>query len=256
MNKNALITGGSRGIGLGIAQCLAAEGWNLGINGVRPEEQVETTLTELRQSGVEVIYCQGNIASKEDRHNMIQKMVGHFGHLNVLINNAGVAPRERKDLLDMSEESYDRVLDINLKGTFFLSQLAAREMVKSRTADPEFPAYLVNISSISATVVSPNRGQYCISKAGMSMVTQLFAARLGELNIPVYEIRPGVIYTDMTSVVKEKYDKLIREGLCVQKRWGYPDDIGKAVAAITRGDLPYSTGQVIMIDGGLTMPRL
>ena len=256
MKRIALITGGSRGIGLGIAKALAEEGWNLAINGMRAAPAVVDTISQLRQFGTNVIYCQGNIASAADRQAIIDRTVGHFGHLNVLVNNAGIAPRERKDLLEMSEESYDRVMDVNLKGTFFLSQLAAREMLQSKTDEPARQACIVNISSISATVVSVNRGQYCISKAGMSMVTQLFAARLGKEGIPVYEIRPGITLTDMTSVVKEKYDKLIAEGLCVQPRWGYPEDIGKAVAGLARGDFPYSTGQVIMIDGGLTMSRL
>jgi NAD(P)-dependent dehydrogenase (short-subunit alcohol dehydrogenase family) len=254
--KVALITGGSRGIGLGIARALAAEGWCLAINGVRPEESVGHTLDELRTTGVEVIYVQGDIGQGEDRVRMIREVIDHFGHLNALINNAGVAPQERNDLLEMTEGSYDRVMGINLKGTFFLSQLAAREMVALKKADPDFEAYIVNISSISATVASINRGQYCISKAGMSMVTQLFANRLAPEGIPVYELRPGVIKTDMTSVVTEKYDKLIAEGLTLQPRWGFPEDVGKAVAALVRGDFPYSTGQVIMIDGGLTQARL
>jgi NAD(P)-dependent dehydrogenase (short-subunit alcohol dehydrogenase family) len=148
------------------------------------------------------------------------------------------------------------VLNINLKGTFFLSQLAAKKMLATKEKHSDASFAIINISSISATIVSPNRGQYCISKAGMSMVTQLFAARLGENGIPVYEVRPGVIYTDMTSVVKEKYDHLLKNGLAVQPRWGYPADVGKAVAALVRGDFPYSTGQVVMVDGGLTMQRL
>lgn len=252
----ALITGGSRGIGLGIAQSLAKENWNLAINGMRHESAVKETLDALQNGKNEVIYCQGNIGESADRHRIIQQVINRFGQLNALINNAGVAPKERKDLLDMSEESYDRVMNINLKGTFFLSQLAAKEMVKSKEKDSEFPGVIINISSISATVVSVNRGQYCISKAGMSMVTQLFAARLGDIGIPVYEIRPGVISTDMTAVVKEKYDHLFQEGLSVQKRWGYPEDVALAVTSILKGDFPYSTGQVFMVDGGLTMPRL
>lgn len=255
MKKTALITGGSRGIGLGIAQHLAKAGWDLAINGMRPEEEV-SSLDDLRQSGIKVVYCQGNVGTSEGRQSVMEKTLHAFGHLNVLVNNAGVAPKERHDLLDVSEESYDRVMDINLKSAFFLSQMAAKAMIKAKQAQPDFAACIINVSSISATVASVNRGQYCISKAGMSMATQLFAARLGEVGIPVYELRPGVIYTDMTSVVKEKYDKLIGEGLCVTPRWGYPDDIGKAVAALVRGDFPYSTGQVIMIDGGLTIPRL
>lgn len=257
MKKVALITGGSRGIGLGVAKALAAEGWLLAVNGMRPEESVRATLTDLENAGAgEAIYCQGNIGDADSRVRIIAEVMAKWGRLNALVNNAGVAPKERKDLLEMSEESFDRVLGINLKGTFFLSQLAAKEMIKSKEKDPDFPAFIINMSSISATVASVNRGQYCMSKAGMSMATQLFAIRLGEYNIPVYEVRPGVIMTDMTAVVKEKYDRLFGEGLAVQRRWGYPEDVGKAVASLLRGDFPYSSGQVIMVDGGLTLPRL
>ena len=164
MKKVALVTGGSRGIGLGIAQSLAKENWSLAINGMRPESAVVETLEQLQSLGTEVIYCQGNIGDRSDRENIIQKIVTSFGHLNVLVNNAGVAPKERKDLLEMSEESFDRVLNINLKGAFFLSQLAAKEMLKSKKADSGFEAAIVNVSSISATMVSINRGQYCISQ--------------------------------------------------------------------------------------------
>lgn len=255
-NKVALITGGTRGIGFGIAQSLAKEGWNLAINGMRRELAVTATLEQLKTGKNKVIYCQGNVGNSEDRKLIIKKVVNHFGQINVLVNNAGVAPKERKDLLEMEESSYDRVMNINLKGSFFLSQLAAKSMIVTKEKNKKFEAAIINISSISATIISTNRGQYCISKAGMSMVTQLFAARLGEEGIPVYEIRPGVIYTDMTSVVKEKYDRLFENGLTIQPHWGYPKDVGKAVASLVRGDFPYSTGQVIMVDGGITLQRL
>lgn len=255
MRKVALITGGSRGIGLGIALKLAQEGWDLAINGMRPASEV-STLQELQALGTQVIYCQGSVADADARQRIVEQVLDTFGQLNVLVNNAGIAPRVRLDILETTEESYDEVMNTNLKSAFFLSQLAAREMVKQKTKDASFPAIIVNVSSISATVVSVNRGEYCVSKAGLSMVTQLFATRLGKVGIPVYEVRPGVTYTDMTSGVKEKYDKLIEDGLCVTPRWGYPEDVGKVVAALVRGDFPYSTGQVIMIDGGLTIPRL
>jgi NAD(P)-dependent dehydrogenase (short-subunit alcohol dehydrogenase family) len=174
----------------------------------------------------------------------------------VLVNNAGVAPKERKDILETSEESFDRLISTNLKSTYFLTQLAANWMIGQKKTDTSFTSCIINVSSISATVASVNRGEYCVSKAGLSMVTQLFAVRLGEFDIPVYEVRPGVIYTDMTAGVKEKYDKLFENGLAVQNRWGYPDDVGKAVTALALGNFPYSTGQVIMIDGGLTLSRL
>jgi 3-oxoacyl-[acyl-carrier protein] reductase len=256
MNKVALITGGSRGIGLGIAQLLAKEDIDLAINGVRPEESVSETLDQLRSLGVEVIYCQGDISSAENRSAMINKIRDRFGRLNFLINNAGVAPKERKDILEASEESFEYVLKTNLQGPYFLSQAVANWLVEQKKSDPNFWGTIVNVSSISATVASVNRGEYCVAKAGLSMATQLFATRLGEFDLPVYEVRPGVIATDMTAGVKEKYDNLIAQGLTVQKRWGVPEDIGKTVAALVRGDMPYSTGSVIMIDGGLTISRL
>lgn len=256
MQKIALITGGSRGIGLGIAHALAKAGCQIAINGMRPEESVAEVLSELRQYGVDVIYCQGNIAEAEGRQQILDSIIKTYGHLNVLVNNAGVAPKERGDLLDMSEQSYDRVMGINLKGPFFLSQLVANHFLDQKRHNPDFDAMMINISSISATIISVNRGQYCISKAGMSMMTQLFAVRLGADGIPVYEIRPGVTMTDMTAGVKQKYDDLIAQGLCVTPRWGYPEDVGKAVVSMVQGHFPYSTGQVIMVDGGLTLPRL
>ncbi len=256
MKKVALITGGSRGIGLGIAKSLAQAGFDLAINGVRNEEDAQGALEELRQLGAEVLYCQGDVGKEESRKAIMEKIRSHFGRLNVLVNNAGVAPKERKDILEATEESFDYVLDTNLKSSYFLSQAAANWMVEQKGADDSFEAAIINVSSISATVVSINRGEYCIAKAGMSMATQLFAVRLGEYNIPVYEVRPGIIATDMTAKVTGKYDKLIAEGLTVQQRWGLPDDVGKAVAALSTGSFPYSTGQVIMVDGGMNIPKL
>ena len=256
MKKVALITGGSRGIGLGIARELATNNFNIAINGVRPQSAVEDVLESLRESGAEVIYCQGDLALTADRANIIQNVKDHYKRLNVLVNNAGIAPRERRDILEATEESFDEVVSTNLKGNYFLTQLAANWMIAQKKEDPGFAGSIINVSSISATVASVNRGEYCISKAGISMATQLFAVRLGEFDIPVFEVRPGVISTDMTSGVKDKYDKLISGGLCVTPRWGYPDDVGKAVAALAVGNFPYSTGQVIMVDGGLTLPRL
>ena len=256
MQKVALVTGGSRGIGLGIARELAKAGFDLAINGVREEPAVKETLNDLRTTGRDVIYCQGNLASPSARQKIIDKIKDHFGQLNTLVNNAGMAPRERRDILEATEESFDEVLATNLKGNYFLTQLAANWMIAQKKNQPEFAASVINVSSISATVASVNRGEYCISKAGISMATQLFAVRLGEFNIPVYEVRPGIISTDMTSGVKEKYDRMIDDGLCVTRRWGYPEDVGRAVAALATGSFLYSTGQVIMCDGGLTIPRL
>ena len=220
----ALVTGGSRGIGFGIARQLAEQGYDLAINGMRPEEQVKESLDELRSLGAEVIYVPGDIGSSESRKAMIDGVREKFGALNWLVNNAGVAPRERLDVLETTEESFDFVVGTNLRGAFFLSQLAANWLVEQKKADASFCGGIINVSSISATVVSINRGEYCIAKAGLSMATQLFATRLGEYDLPVYEVRPGVTKTDMTSGVTDKYDKLIEEGLCVTRRWGFPED--------------------------------
>lgn len=256
MARTALVTGGSRGIGLGIAERLALEGWSLVINGVRAEADAQGALDGLRAHGVPVTYARGDVGSKEGRAAILEQVLGRHGAPNLLVNNAGVAPLERKDLLEMTEESYDRVLGINLRGPMFLTQAIARAMVEAKSKDAAFGACIVTVSSISATVASINRGEYCVAKAGLSMLTELFATRLGPHGIPVYEVRPGVIRTDMTAGVQAKYDKLIAEGLCVQPRWGTPEDVGRAVAALARGDFPYSTGQVVMVDGGLTIPRL
>lgn len=254
--KAALITGGSRGIGFGIAIKLAKAGFDIAINGMRPEIDVTKALDELRGYGVDVIYCQGNIGEGTDRQNIIDKVKSSFGQLNVLVNNAGVAPKERNDVLETTEESFDRVLNINLRGSYFLTQLAANWLVEQKTAEPDFKGCIITVSSVSAQTVSVNRGEYCVSKAGLGMMTQLFAVRLGDYDIPVYEVRPGVIKTDMTAGVQEKYDKMFADGIAVQRRWGLPDDIGKAVASLANGDFPYSTGQVILVDGGMSIPRL
>ena len=256
MNKNVLITGGSRGIGFGIAKELAKAGCNLAINGMRKEEQITEILQELKTLGAEVIYCQGDISSSHDRTRIIQTTLDKFSKIHVLVNNAGIAPKVRLDLLALTEESYDQVMSTNLKGPFFLTQEIAGHMAALTSTDVDFQACIVNISSISATIASTTRGEYCISKSGMSMMTKLFAVKLGEYNIPVYEVRPGVIETDMTSGVLEKYQKLIAEGLTIEPRMGLPEDIGKVVSALVEKRIPYATGQVITVDGGLSLPRL
>lgn len=187
---------------------------------------------------------------------MLADIIAKFGALNVLVNNAGVAPKVRADIMDMTEESYERVMAINLKGPYFLTQLVARHMAEMKNKNPDFEGCIINIGSVSADTASISRGEYCLSKAGVTMATKLWAARLGEYDIPVYEIRPGVIKTDMTATVTEKYDKLIADGLTIQPRWGYPEDIAKAAAMLARGDLAYSTGQIINIDGGMQVSRL
>ncbi|NID12207.1 3-ketoacyl-ACP reductase [Fibrivirga algicola] len=254
--RTAFITGSSRGIGLGIAEHLARKGFDLAINGVRAESEVTSVLAGLRELGADVIYCQGSIAEADARQAMLTRINDHFGRLNLLVNNAGVAPRVRADILEATEESFDQVLTTNLKGAYFLTQAVANWLIEQKKEATDFQGSIITVSSISATVASVNRGDYCISKAGLSMATQLFAVRLGEFGIPVYEVRPGVIKTDMTAGVSARYDQLIADGLTVQPRWGLPDDVGRAVAAIAEGGFPYSTGQVFMVDGGLTLARL
>jgi len=256
MKRVALITGGARGIGFGVSMCLAAEGFDLAVCGVREESAAAEAIGQLRRTGADVLYGRCDVADPAARAAMLARVRERFGRLHVLVNNAGVAPKIRADLLDATEESFEYVMRTNLQGPYFLTQAAARWMVEQKRADSDFQGCIINVSSVSATVASVNRGEYCISKAGVGMATQLWAARLGEFGIPVYEVRPGIIKTDMTAGVTAKYDKLIAEGLLVQPRWGLPDDVGRACAMLARGDLPYSTGQVLMIDGGLTLARL
>ena len=255
--KVALVTGGGRGIGFGICEKLAADGFNLVLSGRSDASKVADAVAKLEAVGVEVLYCSGDVSSADDRAAMLVAIKERFGRLDVLVNNAGVAPKERTDILAATEDSYEWIMKINLQGPYFLTQACANWMIEQRQADDSFAGCIINIGSISATVVSPNRGDYCISKAGLGMLSSLFAARLGEFSIPVYEIRPGIIKTDMTAGVTGKYDNLIdNTDLLVEKRWGLPEDIGKLAAAMARGDMPYATGQVIYVDGGLTMNRL
>ena len=257
----ALVTGGTRGIGFGCAEALAREGWDLAVCGMRAEAEARPALDTLRGHGAEVLYVQADIGSDEAPELLTSAVTSRFARLDLLVNNAGVAPKERKDILEASAESFDRVLRINLRGPWFLTQAAARMMREEGSAgagprDAASRKCIVFISSMSATVASVNRGEYCISKAGLSMASLLWATRLAGDGISVFEIRPGIIRTDMTAAVTEKYDRLIDQGLTLQKRWGIPQDVGKAVAMLARGDLPYSTGQVILVDGGLTVQRL
>jgi 3-oxoacyl-[acyl-carrier protein] reductase len=252
----ALVTGGSRGIGLGVAQSLADSGFDLAINGIRVEAQVTDALDGLRKRGVEVHYCRGDVSVTADRHAIINAVRSNFGRLHVLVNNAGVAPLVRDDILMATEESYDRVMGINLKGPYFLTQLAAQWMVEQWKADATFRGVVINVTSVNATEASINRGEYSISKAGLAMATQLWAHRLAEFGIPVYEVRPGIVRTDMNAQVREKYDRLIESGAIVENRWGEPEDVGRAVAMLASGDLTYATGNVLKIDGGMTIRRL
>jgi len=256
MKRVALITGAGRGIGYGIANALANEGLDIAVMDVHEESVVAEAMQALRALGADVLYCRGDVTHKDDRARVLDEIRAHFGALHVLVNNAGVSPLQRADILEATEESYERVMRINVQGPYFLTQAVANWMVQQHQTDPEWRGCIVNISSMSATVVSVNRGEYCLSKAAVSMATQLWAARLGEYDIPVYEIRPGIIKTAMTEPVTARYDKLISEGLLVQPRWGYPEDVGRAAAMMVRGDIAYSTGQVINVDGGVTLQRL
>jgi 3-oxoacyl-[acyl-carrier protein] reductase len=256
MKRAALITGGARGIGLGISRCLAQEGYDLAICGVREEAAVAKVLQELRSFGGRVVYVQADVGDREARSLMVREVKTRLNRLHVLVNNAGVAPRERKDILEASEESFEWVFRVNAHGPYFLTQAIANWMIEQKRASSAFSGCIINISSISATVASINRGEYCISKAAIAMASSLWAVRLAEFEIPVYEVRPGIIETDMTAGVRAKYDALIERGLLLQRRWGTPQDVGRAVAMLARGDLPYSTGQVILVDGGLTVSRL
>jgi 3-oxoacyl-[acyl-carrier protein] reductase len=256
MKKVALITGGARGIGFGIAQALAGTGCDLVLCGMRAPEAVEEAIAQLRSLGGDVLYVRANIADTLARRDLVEAVRSRFGRINLLINNAGIGPKIRADILDATEESFDEVLGTNLRGPYFLTQSVANWMIEQRNADAAFWGCVVNISSISADVASINRGEYCISKAGVAMATKLWATRLGEFDIPVYEVRPGIIKTDMTAGVAAKYDQLLSSGLTIQPRLGTPADVAQAVAALARGDFPYSSGSVFMVDGGLTVQRI
>jgi NAD(P)-dependent dehydrogenase (short-subunit alcohol dehydrogenase family) len=252
----ALVTGGTRGIGFGCAETLAREGWKLAVCGVRTESEAREALGKLREAAADVLYVQVDIGEDEAPERLVSAVRAKFGRLDLLVNNAGVAPKERKDILEATPESFDRVLRINLRGPWFLTQAAARFMLEDPGSTTSAGKCIVFISSVSATVASTNRGEYCISKAGLSMASLLWATRLAEKGISVFEVRPGIIRTDMTAGVAEKYNRLFSQGITLQKRWGTPQDVGRAVAMLARGDLPYSTGQVILVDGGLAVQRL
>jgi 3-oxoacyl-[acyl-carrier protein] reductase len=262
VNQVALVTGGSRGIGRGIALALARAGFDVAINYARnqaaAEEAAAVALAGAAASGhrIRAVIVRADVAAPEDRELLLAFAKETFGRLDVLVNNAGVAVETRADLLDTSESSFDRLIEINLKAPFFLTQLAAKWMIEQVEADQQRRPKIIAISSISAYTASINRGEYCVSKAALAMVTGLFATRLAAHGIGVFEIRPGIIATDMTAPVKEKYDQLIEDGLTPIQRWGTPEDVGKAVTAIALGYLPFSTGEVINVDGGFHLRRL
>ncbi|NMA94840.1 MAG: 3-ketoacyl-ACP reductase [Clostridiales bacterium] len=254
--KVAIITGAGRGIGNAIAGQLASEGYATAILDILDEADIKENLDEIKKHGSPSIYFKGDLSCPEDREGLLEKVMDEFGRVDVLVNNAGVAPKVRMDILETTEESLDFVLGINLKGTFLLTQLVANKMIEMLDKVDGIRPKIVNISSMSAYTSSPSRGEYCISKAGVSMITLLFADRLAEYGINVYEVRPGIIYTDMTKVVKDKYDELIGEGLTPIKRWGYPEDIANAVSVFCSDKLAFSTGEVINVDGGFHIRRL
>src|SRR5262245_16077486 len=249
----SLVTGAGRGIGRGIALELAKLGHTVIINYAGNASAADECLRLVREAGGDGITIKADISSSADRELLVQSAIGNYSQIDLLVNNAGVAPQMRADLLEASEESFDRLIGINLKGPYFLTQLVAKRMierVQSGAVSSFGPPRIVTISSVSAYAASTNRGDYFISKAGLSMMTALFAARLAEYGINVYEVRPGIIATDMTAGVKEKYDRLVEQGAWPIRRWGEPEDVGRAVAAIACGDLPVSTGEVINGDGG------
>ena len=252
----ALITGSARGIGQAIAKQLAKEGINIAVNDICPEEGARQSVSLCRKEGVEAYYFKADISDSKSRVELVESIKQKFGRLDILVNNAGVAPKERKDILEATEESFDRVLSINLKGPYFLTQLISKWMIQQKYEDPDRELLIVNISSISAYTSSPDRGEYCISKAGVSMMTKLYADKLASYGINVYEIRPGVIYTDMTSKVRSKYDVLFKSGFTPIARWGQPEDVAKAVVGLAKGLYQYSTGEVINVDGGFHLRRL
>ena len=299
MKKIAMITGGCRGIGLAISRALAKQGYQLSIMGTAKVDKVQDIIDELRLSGP-VLYTSGDLGNAGDRAAYVDATLAKFGRIDVLINNAGVAPEVRADLLDMSEESYERVMTINLKGPLFLSQLVAKAMVKRIKGDqtrpsadsnnqaisqardqmsnqassqardqmsdrehdlgdgqgPGYPGVMINVGSISADVISLNRGEYCLSKTGAAMMTKLYAARLAEYGIPVFEVRPGIIQTDMTAGVQSKYNALIEQGQFPIARWGRPEDLADAVMLLISGKLRYSTGDCLHVDGGFHIRQL
>lgn len=255
MNQTAIITGGTRGIGQAVAQRLGQEGYNLVVVGTRPAADAELCLEAFSSQTIPHCYVQADIGLSADRERIVAQAVQTFGAVHLLVNNAGVAPLERRDLLEMTEESFDHVLSINLKGTLFLTQAVARQML-TQTVIGKKRGTIINISSCSAQVSSTARGEYCVSKAGLSMVTTLFADRLAGEGILVHEVRPGVIATDMTAKVHDKYDNLIASGAFPIARWGTPEDIAGAVSALAGELFLYTTGNYIDVDGGFHIKRL
>lgn len=257
MSPAAIVTGGSRGIGRGIVRSLATAGYDVVVNYASNADAAKAVGAEVEALGQRAHLVQADVSDSADRQKLVDETVAAFGRLDLLVSNAGVAPNVRADMLDAGEESFDRLVQINLKGPYFLTQIAARMMIEQIAAGVVTNPKIVIVSSISAYTASVNRGDYCVTKSGLAMVAQLYAARLAEHGINVYEIRPGIIETDMTGGVKEKYDDLIfNQGITPIRRWGQPEDVGRAVVAVATDLLPFSTGQVIDVDGGFHLRTL
>jgi len=257
MNERAaLVTGAGRGIGRGIALGLAERGWAVLVNYRSDAEAAAETARLVAQAGGRGAAVQADISDPADRGRLVEETLERFGRIDLLVNNAGIAPRQRVDILEVGEISYDEVMAINLKGPFFLTQRVAKAMIGLIEAGTVERPKIVNVGSLSAYTSSPSRGEYCLSKAGVAMMTALYADRLAGYGIQVYEVRPGIIATDMTRVVRKKYDDLIAQGLTPIRRWGQPGDVARAVVAIAEGYLPFSTGEVINVDGGFHLRRL
>jgi 3-oxoacyl-[acyl-carrier protein] reductase len=253
----AVVTGASRGIGRGVAISLAAEGFDIAaIARSVDSEGMEILASEIEKTGAEFFPIGLDISCTTCQKEVVHNILERYGRIDFLVNNAGVAPLQRNDLLEMTEESYDRVLNINLKGPVFFAQKIAKEMVWLKQQITNYKPVIVFITSVSAYMTSTNRAEYCISKAGLSMTSSVFADRLSKEDIRVFEVRPGIVQTDMTVKVKDKYDKLIQDGLIPQKRWGFPEDIGKVVASIARGNFDFSTGMIFEVSGGLNLHKL
>ena len=255
MKKTAIVTGGARGIGLAVSRKLAEQGCDLAVFSTGGEERYKAALKSLRERGARVHYVSGSLDSAADRERLLDETLAVFGRVDILVNDAGVAPKVRADLLEMTEESFDRVLGINAKGTVFLTQLVARQMLGQERLF-RHRGHIVNVGSCSAAVSSVSRGEYCLSKAAVGMATLLFADRLAAEDILVNEVRPGVIATDMTAAVQEKYDRLIEEGVFPIPRWGTPEDVAEAVAFFCSDAVGYTTGSFLDVDGGFHIRRL
>ena len=252
----ALVTGSSRGIGRGIAECLGTLGHAVIINYVRNAPAAEAARGAVEQAGGVAMLVRADVSERHDRARLVEETMAHFGRIDILVNNAGIPVPSRVDLLEATEANWELILNTNLRGPYFLTQAVAREMIRLKQEGLQSRRKIINISSVSAYAVSTNRGEYCVAKAGMTMMTRLYAERLAEHDIGVFEIRPGIIESDMTDPVRQKYDRLIAEGIMPIRRWGRPSDVAKAVAALVQDYFPYSTGEVLNVDGGFHLHRL